>query len=99
MSLCTTSPEYHRWDAQKALAKGGVDDGDLCDCGAVAFGLTRDQTDFRRKYHEAMEILTRWENLDHAHAVAKLIEAEKEIARLKKLLAEGPGMWPIQAEP
>jgi len=35
MSLCT--PGSHRWDAQKMLAKGGVEDSDLCDCGAVRF--------------------------------------------------------------
>ena len=39
MSLCSDS--YHRWDAQKALAKGGVEDGDACDCGAVRFGVSR----------------------------------------------------------
>jgi hypothetical protein len=41
MSLCT--PTYHRWDAQKMLAKGGVEDGDPCDCGAVRFAM-RDDT-------------------------------------------------------
>jgi hypothetical protein len=44
MTLCDEAKakggeRYHRWDAQKALAKGGVEDGDLCDCGAVAFGM------------------------------------------------------------
>ena len=36
MSLCFGNT--HRWDAQVALAKGGVEDGDLCACGAVRFG-------------------------------------------------------------
>ena len=29
------------WDAQKALAKGGIEDGDLCFCGERMFGLSR----------------------------------------------------------
>jgi hypothetical protein len=37
MSLCETSGR-HRWNAQVALRKGGVEMGDPCDCGHVRFG-------------------------------------------------------------
>lgn len=36
MGLCVAG--QHRWDAQVALAKGGIEDGDPCACGAVRFG-------------------------------------------------------------
>lgn len=32
---------------------------------------------FKRKYHEAMEVLSRWGNIDAAEATARLIQAEK----------------------
>lgn len=95
MSLCDEAKargneKYHRWDAQKALAKGGVEDGDLCDCGEVRFGMTResDLEHFRRKYHEAMDILSAVDKIDHAHAVAQLLEAQKELERQRERAAK-----------
>jgi hypothetical protein len=38
-TLCESGP--HRWDAQSALRKGGVEFGDLCDCGETRFGLAQ----------------------------------------------------------
>ena len=41
MSLCVDG--QHRWDAQVALRKGGVEPGDRCDCGAVQFGTAAER--------------------------------------------------------
>lgn len=41
MSLCVDG--QHRWDAQVALRKGGVEPGDPCDCGAVQFGTAAER--------------------------------------------------------
>ena len=43
------------------------------DCGRAE----RERDEFRRKYHEAMEIMSRWGNIDAAEATARLIAAEK----------------------
>ena len=40
MALC--SDGKHRWDAQQALARGGVAAGDPCDCGQRMFGAGAD---------------------------------------------------------
>lgn len=74
-----------------ALADGGVMPQTLPDGVQL---IVRERAEYSRKYHEAMEILSRWENIDHATTSAKLIEAENEIKRLRALLAEGPHMWP-----
>ena len=51
-----------------------------------AIQIERD--DFKRKYHEAMDILTEWRNIDGAHAVAELQAARAESVRLTARLDE-----------
>jgi hypothetical protein len=40
--------------------------------------LTAERDEFQRKYHEAMDVLTAWGNIDSAHATARMIAAEAE---------------------
>ena len=41
--------------------------------------LQRERDEARRKYHEAMDIMSAWKNIDHAEAVARLLEANKAL--------------------
>jgi hypothetical protein len=48
----------------------------------------KERDEFQRKYHEAMLILTRWENLDSAEAVGRMIEAEKRADAAEEVSAQ-----------
>jgi seryl-tRNA synthetase len=61
----------------------------LADAQATVEALQRERDEVSRKYHEAMDIMSAWKNIDHAEAVARLLEANKaldaERDRLRKL--------------
>jgi len=42
--------------------------------------------EFRRKYHEAMDILTAWRNIDHADAVAQMLTLQARVTALEATL-------------
>ena len=66
MTLCADGP--HRWDAQRMLAKGGIEPGDWCDCGQVAFG----EADAMRMLREEVATLrANVETLGRAFATVK----------------------------
>jgi len=44
--------------------------------------------EFRRKYHEAMDILTAWRNIDHADAVAQMLTLQARVTALEAALRE-----------
>ena len=49
--------------------------------------LQRERDEARRKYHEAMDIMSAWKNIDHAEAVARLLEANKALDAERELSA------------
>jgi hypothetical protein len=46
----------------------------------------RERDEFQRKYHEAMDVLTAWGNLDSAEAVARALQAERALAQARAAL-------------
>jgi hypothetical protein len=48
----------------------------------------RERDEFQRKYHEAMDVLTTWGNIDSAHATARMISAERSLAQAQDCKAE-----------
>ena len=54
------------------------------DAQATVEALQRERDEARRKYHEAMDIMSSWRNIDHAEAVARLLVSNKELVSLRQ---------------
>jgi hypothetical protein len=46
----------------------------------------RERDEFQRKYHEAMDVLTTWGNIDSAEAVARALQSERSQAQARAAL-------------
>ena len=44
--------------------------------------------EYKRKFHEAMDIMAEWKNIDHANAVAQLLEVRQERDQLQQALQQ-----------
>ena len=60
----------------------------LAQARAMWDALKKEHDEYKRKYHEVMDIMGAWKNIDHAEAVARLLEVEKERDALKAELEQ-----------
>lgn len=67
-----------------AISRTGMRTNGGCRCNPQGLQMERDE--FRRKYHEAMDIMTAWKNIDHASAVAQLLKTQQDLAAMERAL-------------
>jgi len=63
-------------------------DASVDDVAALLATVRAEGEEFRRKYHEAMDILAAWKNIDHADAVAQVLILKARVTALEAALRE-----------